>query len=331
METMPSSLPVRSTRLENLRLSADGAAFDLDGRSVQLAAEHYSAPVAAMQAFHQLALADYRARSAELSRLAAAERPSVFRRVLSWAGGFIGRLIPGRHPAAPADPGARPIAITPEPPAETFVPRRAENAPAAREAARPPEAALPAAGSWAKAGPLPPPPAVGAGVAALQTLEVSAPAPTLHVAFADRDGVHVIWQLAAIRSDPGQSREAAGAKTAPRLELTYGLDSAMGRRLQDCYGQLAQLGYKIAGLESVRPMPEKAALERGAKAPPADAVIILPPPAPLEPSPGSEREKPPEPKTTGRKPRAEAAPPRAEPAKPIPEGPAPEAGLLPGI
>jgi hypothetical protein len=105
----------------------------------------------------------------------------------------------------------------------------------------------------------------------------------------------------------------------------------MGRGLQACYGQLAQLGYKIAGLESVRPAPAKPAAEKGAKVRPTDAVIILPPPAPLESGPATEKDKPMEAKAAGRKTRAEAGTPRPEPPTPLPEGTAAAPGLLPGL
>jgi hypothetical protein len=65
--------------------------------------------------------------------------------------------------------------------------------------------------------------------------------PILRAVFADKDGVHMIWQPAPGKSKP---REVA---------MTSSLDSQLAQRLQDCYGHLAELGYKVAGLELVRP------------------------------------------------------------------------------
>jgi hypothetical protein len=39
--------------------------------------------------------------------------------------------------------------------------------------------------------------------------------------------------------------------------MTCRLDSEVADRLQDCYGQLAKLGFKVTGLEVLRPEPER--------------------------------------------------------------------------
>src|SRR5471030_920915 len=102
----PSTSPLQSTRLENLSLDSQGAAFDLEGRPIRLKGEGYASPVASMREFYQHALNDYYERSAELSRQAAASRPPLLRRMLSWIGRIIYRVTPGPRAEAglPAPP-----------------------------------------------------------------------------------------------------------------------------------------------------------------------------------------------------------------------------------
>jgi hypothetical protein len=71
--------------------------------------------------------------------------------------------------------------------------------------------------------------------------------PVLRAVFADKEGVHLIWQ-----PEPGKSKGRAVA-------LTCSLDSQLAQRLQDCYSHLAELGYKVAGLELLRPEASAAA------------------------------------------------------------------------
>jgi hypothetical protein len=87
------------------------------------------------------------------------------------------------------------------------------------------------------------------------------------VVFADQQGVHVIWQLAPGRppATPSTAGRSAETDSAPRIELTYRLDSGLARQLQACYGQLTQLGYKIADVESLRAVPEKPVAEKRAR------------------------------------------------------------------
>lgn len=97
------------------------------------------------------------------------------------------------------------------------------------------------------------------------------PQPILSAVFADEKGVHVIWQ-APIRTQ------------CKSLEFTYALDSGVARRLQDCYGQLSQLGYKVVGLEIVtasRPIE-------------ATGKVAAPQPAGAEPKPAAVRKRAPE-------------------------------------
>jgi len=64
--------------------------------------------------------------------------------------------------------------------------------------------------------------------------------PSLHAAYADKEGVHLIWRPSP-KKEPHQE-----------VEFTCRLDSEVADRLQDCYGQLAKLGYKVTGLEVLR-------------------------------------------------------------------------------
>ena len=64
--------------------------------------------------------------------------------------------------------------------------------------------------------------------------------PFLRAAFADQGGVHLIWQ----RTNGRQLEET---------EAVCPLDSRVADRLQDCYGHLARLGYRVIGLD-LRPI-----------------------------------------------------------------------------
>ncbi len=311
MEAMPPPpSPLESTRLENLSLDPQGAAFDLAGRPVRLNAQGYASPVASMREFYQHALADYYQRSAELSRQAAAHRPPLLRRMLSWVGRVFDRLMPGpRSGAVPGGPPALPI---PAPP------NGSESARMGRETS-------PAPGAAALASPgKDPGQKPGAGI--------HGPAPLLQVVFADQNGVHVIWHLPSAKAMPNaKDRGPADSKTTPpRLELTYGLDSAMAQRLQDCYGQLAQLGYRIAGLDAVRAAPEKSAGEKAAIKPEVAATSPGSRPVAAEKLAGESPQaagSSPAPRRSRSKPEAVASP--SEPSKPVPEPPNPS--FLPGI
>jgi hypothetical protein len=71
--------------------------------------------------------------------------------------------------------------------------------------------------------------------------------PGLPSAFADREGVHLVW------------RPATGGADASPVSFTCRLDSEVADRLQECYGQLAKLGYKVTGLEVLHAEPGKVA------------------------------------------------------------------------
>jgi hypothetical protein len=63
----------------------------------------------------------------------------------------------------------------------------------------------------------------------------------LRAVFADQGGVHLIWH----RADTGKQPE--------ETETICALDSRVADSLQDCYGHLARLGYKVIGLD-LRPI-----------------------------------------------------------------------------
>ena len=277
-----------------------------------------------MQELYHHALADYYQRSAEMSRQAAAARPPLLGRLLSWVGRFFDRLVPGPRAAT----------VLPPPPAPGG---REFSAPAARsplEASTPAREASLAAGAVAKvASPreassprLAAPPANAASAEVPAKSRRGAP-PVLQVIFADQDGVHVIWQLAAPLPAHAKDRDRANLKEgSPKLEFTYSLDSSTARRLQDCYGQLAQLGYKIAGLDAVRTPPEKSASKRES------------PEAAKSPKPGptgktsAETLNPSEPQSPPRKVRPEVSAPPPESVKsPVPEPQSPDPSFLPGM
>jgi hypothetical protein len=61
--------------------------------------------------------------------------------------------------------------------------------------------------------------------------------PHLQAAFADDSGVHLLWQV------------AEGGEGAREVEMVYGFDSEIAGALQNCYGHLAELGFKVADLQ----------------------------------------------------------------------------------
>jgi hypothetical protein len=310
----------RSTRLENLSLDSQGAAFALDGRPVRLNADGYGAPVASMQELYHHALADYYQRSAELSRQAAESRPPLLSRLLSWVGRCFERLVPGPRSAAvfpPAPPPTNREAAVRSPRSESGItPERRES---------PLTSPTPPGIIGPRAGPLPDPVAPPPMTPPPPAVSRRTVPPVLQVIFADQDGVHVIWQLAAGKRGPiPQGRNPSDPKAEPpKLEFTYNLDSAMAQRLQDCYGQLAQLGYKIAGLDAVHSIPGKFAHKKESAGPtPAPKAEPLETAA-IEPA-----------KTTGSRHSPRKASPEAnpsDPARPVAEPPNRDPSFLPGI
>jgi hypothetical protein len=96
---------------------------------------------------------------------------------------------------------------------------------------------------------------------------VQAPAaagePHLRAVFADQGGVHLLW----LRGGPGRQPE--------ETETICPLDSRVADSLQDCYGHLARLGFKVIGLD-LRPIGSPDASRDGA----------LPNRSPAGPEPG---------------------------------------------
>lgn len=191
-------------------------------------------------------------------------RPGWFSRLRAWFGRLVG--------AAPGEAERTPPAPQPAP-----------EPPRARQVAAIPET-----------GPAPSP--SGKGLPSAKTQ-----GPILRAVFADKDGVHLIWQPAA---RGGRSKEVA---------MTYNLDSELAGRLQDCYGHLAELGYKVAGLELLRPEVGKGTLDEKSPGKSAKAV------PPGQPAPGAEKGA-----EAGARPRV----PRHRPAPPTEAVRAPEAAAV---
>lgn len=202
----PTRTDLHSTRLENLGIEPYGARFDLDGRTVQIRGDGRTPLVGALQEFHRLALGDFEAYQAR-------PRPGWFSRLRSWVGRLLGGQAQGVSQAARPEPPAQPaIAAAPAPRIEKQAAAVGETGPAMAAAGR------------------------NRAAAATRGSE-----PVLRAVFADREGVHLVWQPASAKG---------GAKP---VAMTYNLDSELAGRLQDCYGHLAELGYKVAGLELLRP------------------------------------------------------------------------------
>src|SRR5277367_1499007 len=111
MSSQPSS--PHSSRLENLSLGTQGAAFELDGSPIRLDSSGYAAPVASLQEFYHQALADFYQRSAEITRQQAA-RPPLLGRLFSWIGGLFGRTT-SAAPAAAHPHAVPPVMASPPP------------------------------------------------------------------------------------------------------------------------------------------------------------------------------------------------------------------------
>jgi hypothetical protein len=231
----------RTTPLEHFQMGGDGARLELEGQPIELRGEGRDAAAEAFRAFYQSALEDFRARREP------PPRPGLFQRVRSWfarllgargsapsAGGpwpaSRGEAAPVRSPALPTPPAPDPA------PAPLPAEKPSRRSPAPAEAARAPSSAVRAAPEPGE----PPPPL-------LRPADRSAP--QLRAAFADREGVHLLWQ------DPGH-RAAEG-----KVTLTYALDSAVAQQLQGCYQQLSRLGYRVVGLELLQPKVAPAAAD----------------------------------------------------------------------
>jgi hypothetical protein len=85
--------------------------------------------------------------------------------------------------------------------------------------------------------------------------------------FADREGVHLVWRPATVGKDD------------PPVSFTCRLDSEVADRLQECYGQLAKLGFKVTGLDVLHPGPSKTAPKEAERKTPAAEVPAAEAPA----------------------------------------------------
>jgi hypothetical protein len=223
----PKTPHLRSTRLENLNLEPDGATLDLDGRTVNLTGDAGAPSMAALHAFHQSALADYRARPAKSSP------PGWFSRLRSWLGGFFAKPNSAQAPwQSAAEPGLPRPSPAPDGAKTGSAPRQGRS-----------EAGLSDPNS-----------------------------PRMQAAFADKEGVHLLWRLSDQKAPSSE------------VEFTCRLDSEVADKLQDCYGHLGKLGYKVTGLELLRAQPEKSVSI--AKSPEAHL-----PPGGVEKQPSVAREK----------------------------------------
>jgi hypothetical protein len=333
---MSSKPPLQnSTRLENLSLGPQHVAFELDGHPVQLDSNGYAAPVASLSEFYRQALADYNQRTAQLNHQHAAARKPLLTRLFSWVGRLFERFAPvARAPAGTT--GAPPVvALAPQlDPVDTG--RRS----AGQTSARPDASFSAAVPQEIAASRTHLHPDLASSKASPKRIETPKPAsdgrvptaPVLHLVFADKDGVHVIWQLTLTKTElkPAASTQDGSSASKSELKLTYSLDSLVAQRLQDCYGQLTQLGYKIADLDSVRAEPGKIASKKEIQAQAAELSPAPPIPVAVE-GPACESSKPAETKSSPRKLRPEAVTVQTEPAKLSAPSPDRAPTLLPGV
>jgi len=236
----PNHPHLSTTRLENVNLAAGEARFDLDGRPVNLTGDASAPSVAALHAFHQSALADYRTHRPQASS------PGLFSRFKSWLGGIFGKS--SSPEMSPASDKVDATLVTADALKVDAI-SRSRSSMATRQDPSSLRSAETSAASTFKSPSASPTPDLSRHSHA--TAE-----PNLHAAFADKEGVHLIWQPSAKKEPQSE------------VEFTCRLDSEVAGKLQDCYGQLAKLGYKVAGLEVLR---EPEASVRGLK---VDAALV---------------------------------------------------------
>ena len=217
--------PSQCTRLEHLAFDRDGVNFDLDGRFVRLSRETAAPAFAALQAFHQSALADYEAHARSSAR------PGWFSRLRTW----LARLIGGDGPKAPE--AAPPVPRVPGPPGAEPRSEPSASGPGSRISTQPPAGAAAHRASVAPAAEVP------EAASPREKTFGARRAPLLRAVFAEPGGVRLIWQ-------PQGSRSPAG-----EIERIHPLDSELARRLGDCYDQLDRLGYRIVGLDLLKAVP----------------------------------------------------------------------------
>lgn len=194
----------QSTRLDNLNLEPDGASFELDGRPVRLAHDTAGPAVAALHAFYQSALVDYRQRGP------GEPKPGWFARLRSW----LGRLIGGAGPTHPEPALPPPVLVSASPGPRQTPP------PAVRAAPEPESSYQPAHGGTGRRADNPSP-------------THPAAEPRLRAVFADPGGVHLIWQAPGARESASRVEclHPLDSELARRLGDCYGQLEKLGFRV----------------------------------------------------------------------------------------------------
>jgi hypothetical protein len=217
---MPTPTPsaATSTRLTNLRFADDRASLEIDGQTVELTAQKAAPTLQAFQSFYQEAYRAY-GTAPEAAKEPRQERTPWLQRLRGWLARWLG---------AEESKTAAPM-------------RTLDSVPATKG----PPASAPAAAAEgkeaAKSLRSPTAPSVGAN-------QPKVPGPPMLIsAFADDQGVHLLWNLTP-----------DGAKDQLK-ERTYPFGSPVANRLQDCYTKLADLGYNVVDLKVWQPAPEAGA------------------------------------------------------------------------
>lgn len=236
--------PSSSTRLENLSFEPEGARLEVDGQKAWIREESEPGSVGVLRKFYDQALADFRVAQA-------AEKPGWFSRLRAWFGRVFSKPLPGVPPILDHGAGA------------VVDPAIAERAPGRGGDASPPrlrsgQARRPSAPSKKTSEPSAPPNPITESA----PQKSAAGSPHLRAIFGDKEGIHLAWALPSAGD---------GERVVARH---YSPDSALGHQLQDCYRHLAQLGFKIVGvdlqaIEGPAPAPEKPAVLPAAPAGPA--------------------------------------------------------------
>jgi len=207
--------PPHSSRLGNLRFADGRASFNLDGKPVELAGEKAAPTIHAFQAFYQAAYCAY-GKAPEAEQEALAKRAPWWQRLRSWLARWLG---PGEEGAGGGGGVGTGSGAAATPKADT----KALKASATQSIEPPESGGTPLLRAKAsKASP---------------AISKEGDPPLLVAAFADEKGVHLLWNL------------TPGGKADQIKERTYGFDSPVAERLQDCYGKLSELGYDVVDLK----------------------------------------------------------------------------------
>ena len=226
--------PPHSSRLGNLRFADGRASFELDGKPVELAGEKAAPAIHAFQSFYQAAYCAYgKAPEAEQEARGEREHAPWWQRLRSWLARWLGAAEGEAgdgvaHTAAVAATAAVPKADTKALKASAEGPEQGRRATQSVESAESGGTPLPRAKA-SKASP---------------AVSKEGDPPLLVAAFADEKGVHLLWNL------------TPGGKADQLKERTYGFDSPVAERLQECYGKLSGLGYEVVDLKLWQVAPE---------------------------------------------------------------------------